>query len=71
MLKNIEKTSIKIGDACILMAADGYGHGQVEGIEGKKTVIVSTKETKLSIKFDKDPDPLKLKDEVTDIFGKF
>ncbi len=67
-VKEIEKTSIKIGDASILMAADGYGHGQVEGIEGKKTVIVSTKQTKLSIKFDKDPDPIKLKEEVTDIF---
>jgi hypothetical protein len=59
---------INIGDAAILMAADGYGHGKVEGIEGKRTVIISTRETKLSILFDKDPDPIELKNAVEEIF---
>ena len=59
---------VDIGDAAILMAADGYGHGHIEGTEGNKMVIVSTRETKLSILFDKEPDPIELKNQVIEIF---
>lgn len=65
-ISNIE--SINIGDAAVLMAADGYGHGKVEGIEGNRTIIVSTRDTKMSIIFDKEPDPIALMNTVEEIF---
>jgi len=49
-----------VGDAAILMAADGYGRGRVEGTEEGKDVIVRTSDNQKSFMFDADPDPGRL-----------
>lgn len=50
-------TNIPIGDAAILMAADGYGNGKVRGKKGNDIVVIKTSETAMSFSFQRDPDP--------------
>ncbi|WP_143165535.1 hypothetical protein [Ferrimonas marina] len=49
-----------IGDAAILMAADGYGRGKVVGLEGGEEVVVKTSDTQKSFLFPKEPAPYDL-----------
>lgn len=49
-----------IGDAAILMAADGYGRGKVVGIEKGEEVIVKTSDAQKSFLHDKEPQPIEL-----------
>jgi len=49
-----------VGDAAVLMAADGYGHGRVKGTEEGKDVIVRTSDNQKSFMFDADPNPGRL-----------
>lgn len=51
---------IDIGDAAILMAADGYGRGTVRGRINKETVVIRTSETALNFSFETDPEPHEL-----------
>lgn len=51
------KNPIGIGDAAILMAADGYGSGFITGYHAEKTVIIKTSETSLNFEFDNHPNP--------------
>lgn len=51
---------IDIGDAAILMAADGYGHGTVRGRRNEETVVIKTSETALNFSFDTEPEPYDL-----------
>ena len=53
----IPPEQIPVGDAAILMAADGYGIGKVIGKQNANTVVVRTSETVKSFLFPKDPDP--------------
>jgi hypothetical protein len=46
-----------VGDAALLMAADGYGRGRVRGTEHGKDVVVRTSENQKSFLFDSDPNP--------------
>lgn len=46
-----------VTDAAVLMAADGYGHASIEGIEEGRKAIVRTKETQISFDFDREPEP--------------
>lgn len=46
-----------IGDAAILMAADGYGRGKVVGIEDDEEVVVKTSDTQKSFLYSKEPVP--------------
>ncbi|MFL0867202.1 hypothetical protein [Vibrio parahaemolyticus] len=46
-----------IGDAAILMAADGYGRGKVVGIEKGDEVVVKTSDTQKSFLHAKEPIP--------------
>ena len=46
-----------IGDAAVLMAADGYGKAKIEGVEDEKTVIIHTRENQKSFVFGKEPTP--------------
>lgn len=46
-----------IGDAAILMAADGYGRGKVVGFEGNDEVVIKTSDTQKSFLHEKEPDP--------------
>jgi hypothetical protein len=53
-------TTPKIGDAAILMAADGYGSGRVKGKIDEKFIIIRTSETIRNFQFDKIPEPREL-----------
>lgn len=57
-----------IGDAAILMAADGYGEGLVQGKSGDTTLIIRTAETIKNFSFPRDPEPAALHDEAISIF---
>lgn len=48
---------LPIGDAAILMAADGYGKGYVRGKQGEDFVIIRTSETVRNFSFSRDPSP--------------
>lgn len=49
-----------VGDAALLMAADGYGSGKVIGIEENRTVTIRTRDNQKSFLLDRDPDPTAL-----------
>lgn len=51
---------VDISDAAILMAADGYGNGKVEGTEDNKYIVIKTSETIKNFRFDRDPEPEEL-----------
>lgn len=52
--------ALPMGDAAILMAADGYGTGLVKGKQGDEMVVIKTSETIRNFTFDKEPDPRNL-----------
>jgi hypothetical protein len=64
------KEKIPIGDAAILMAADGYGNGTVRGIKEGESVTIKTSETAKNFSFSKVPDPYELYEKVLTIFEK-
>lgn len=66
----VSNEPIAIGDAAILMAADGYGSGTIRGRRNKEIVVIKTSETALNFTFDKTPDPFKLYMKAFDIFNK-
>ncbi len=47
---------IEVGDAAILMAADGYGKGIVRGRRNQELVVIKTSETALNFSFEQEPD---------------
>ncbi|SFG69768.1 hypothetical protein [Neptunomonas qingdaonensis] len=49
-----------IGDAAILMAADGYGRGKVVGFDGVDEVVIKTSDTQKSFLHEKEPAPNEL-----------
>lgn len=51
---------LPIGDAAILMAADGYGKGYVRGKQGDDVVVIRTSETVRNFPFTRDPSPEEL-----------
>lgn len=59
---------LPIGDAAILMAADGYGHGTVKGRRNNETVTIKTSETVKNFSFDKNPEPHELFDKAVEVF---
>ena len=65
-MKNIEDNDIKIdiGDAAVLMAADGYGRGKIEGVTKGQSVVVSTKDKAIVLKLPVDVKPIELYDAV-------
>ena len=60
----IKNVNLQIGDQIILMAADGYGKGKIEGVKNNKNLLIRTNETMKSFAFDKEPDPIALYDTV-------
>lgn len=56
----IPESEIEIGDAAILMAADGYGNGVVKGKRENELVVIRTSETSMNFSFDKEPIPYEL-----------
>lgn len=61
---------IPIGDAAILMAADGYGSGIIRGRRDDEVVVIKTSETALNFSFDKTPDPYALYTKANEIFRR-
>lgn len=49
-----------VGDAAVLMSADGYGRGTVKGTEEGRSVVVKTSDNQKSFLFDADPNPARL-----------
>jgi len=64
------KEPLPIGDAAILMAADGYGTGLVRGIRQAEMVVIKTSETTRNFDFAREPDPVELFDIAYDIFKR-
>lgn len=60
---------LPIGDAAILMAADGYGHGTVKGKRDNDFVTIKTSETVKNFSFDKNPEPEALYARAVEIFN--
>jgi len=59
-----------VGDAALLMAADGYGNGKVVGVEETRTVTIKTSENQRSFAFDRDPNPEELFHKAYEHFGQ-
>jgi hypothetical protein len=60
----LNATPADIGDAAILMAADGYGTAEVTGRRGSATVVVKTTENAIQLKLEADVSPSELADAV-------
>lgn len=60
--------ALDIGDAAILMAADGYGRGIIRGRSRDQVVIIKTSEAALNFVFDKTPNPEDLYSRSISIF---
>ena len=61
---------VDITDAALLMAADGYGTGTVEGDEKGAEVVIRTTDTIVSFLFDKEPDAQGLYAEAKQFFRR-
>lgn len=61
---------IPIGDAAILMAADGYGRGIIRGHRDDELVVIKTSETALNFTFEKTPDSSALYTKALNIFDR-
>ena len=59
-----------IGDAALLMAADGYGRAKVEGQEARRTIVIRTSDNQKSFPFKKEPDPEELLHTAYDEFKR-
>lgn len=66
----IPKAEIPIGDAAILMAADGYGSGVIRGRSDNEVVVIKTSETAVNFSFEKTPDPHELSMKGFEIFDR-
>lgn len=69
-IQYIPEEEIAIGDAAILMAADGYGNGTIRGRRNEELVVIKTSETAMNFSFDKTPEPYELYLKVLAIFNK-
>lgn len=61
---------IPIGDAAILMAADGYGSGIVRGVLRSEKVVIKTSETVKNFEFEREPTPEGLFEATYNIFRR-
>lgn len=66
----VPSSPVPIGDAAILMAADGHGTGVVRGRRHQEVVVIRTSETALHFSFDKAPDPHDLYEKALEVFQK-
>ncbi len=62
--------TLEIGDAAILMAADGYGSGIIRGRRDDDIVTIKTSETAINFSFNKTPAPHELYLRALQIFTK-
>ncbi|WP_146608053.1 hypothetical protein [Burkholderia multivorans] len=61
---------VAIGDAAILMAADGYGSGRVVGEQDGEEVTIRTSDAQKTFLFSKEPKPADLADEAEKHFQR-
>lgn len=61
---------LPIGDAAILMAADGYGKGYVRGRQGEDFIVIRTSETVRNFSFLRDPKPKDLYRKTVEILER-
>jgi hypothetical protein len=61
---------LPIGDAAILMAADGYGAGFVRGKQGDEMIVIKTSETVRNFRFAREPEPMELYYRAAAIFQR-
>jgi hypothetical protein len=59
-----------VGDAALLMAADGYGRAKVRGKEQDRDVVIRTSENQKSFMFDPEPDPGSLVEQARSAFAR-
>lgn len=64
----VPEVAIPVGDAAILMAADGYGSGVIRGRRDDEVVVIKTSETALNFSFEKTPAPHALYMKALEIF---
>jgi hypothetical protein len=57
LLEMMEPLLEGVGDAALLMAADGYGRGRVKGLEGAHEAVIRTSDNQKSFLLDGDPQP--------------
>lgn len=62
------ESPLPIGDAAILMAADGYGSGFIKGKKDNEIVTIKTSETVKNFSYDRAPKPIELFKKAWDIF---
>lgn len=55
-----DELAVDIGDAAILMAADGYGSGRIEGKEAQRAVTLKTDDTKVMFRDEREIEPAEL-----------
>lgn len=67
-IETIMEQKVDIGDAAILMAADGYGSGLIKGKQKGEYVTIKTSETIKNFNFLKDATPAELFKKVYEIF---
>ncbi|CUI34351.1 hypothetical protein [Achromobacter xylosoxidans] len=66
----VPDVQIPIGDAAILMAADGYGAGIVKGKRKGELVVIRTSETAMNFMFEKNPQPYGLYERALELFDR-
>ncbi|GGX23094.1 hypothetical protein [Undibacterium macrobrachii] len=70
MVELMEPLLDGVGDAALLMAADGYGHARIKGIEEARDVVIRTSENQKSFMFEGEPNPKLLYQHAVDVFRR-
>jgi hypothetical protein len=65
-----DKIHVSIGDAAILMSADGYGTGRIKGRREGESVIIRTSESAINFSFEKVPNVESLFERVWEILER-
>jgi hypothetical protein len=60
-----EETEVALGDAAVLMAADGYGSARVTGVRQHRRVVIRTSETQVTFSHNADAEPADLAEQST------
>lgn len=70
LLEMMEPLLDGVGDAALLMAADGYGRARIKGMEGAHEAVIRTSDNQKSILIDGDPQPEVLFEHALTAFKK-
>lgn len=70
LLELMEPLLDGLGDAALLMAADGYGRARLKGLEHGRQVIIRTSENQKSFIFEGEPEPRRLFEHAFEAFQR-